>query len=86
MTVRVTIYADSLDDADRAMRAVLQDARTHPQGHGPRQRDGSLWSGMHGEDLTGWHALVWGGPDHWRADCRSQSDEDEQHTAEPHAR
>lgn len=70
--VRVTIYADSLDDAVRALGAVRQEARERPEGRGPRARDGALWSGREDD----WHALVWGGPAHYRVDSRRQDASD----------
>jgi hypothetical protein len=68
--VKITIYADTLADAARALAAVRQESAIRPAGPGHRKRNGSLWSGA-----DDWHVLVWGTPDHWRADCRRQQEE-----------
>jgi hypothetical protein len=73
LVVRVTVYADSLEDAQRALRAIRQHVEKDPTPT-PRKYNGALWSSA--DPAEDWHALVWGTPEHMRADCRRQPKED----------
>lgn len=72
--MKVTIWADNLDDFDRARRILLRDIEQYPDRSKMQdKRNGHLYSSLLRNDS--WRALVWGGPDHYRVDCRSATDE-----------
>lgn len=67
--MKITIYADTVEDADRAFRVLKhQDLPQHRDLARPVRRDCTIWSSVTPGDP--WRAMIWGGPDHWRVDCR----------------
>lgn len=61
--MKLTIQADTLEDARRAVLQIERHALQHPEPR-PRPRDGVIYTAP-----DGWQCLVWGSPDHWRAEC-----------------
>lgn len=73
--MKITIYADTLEDADRAFRLLKQKQDEAREKYHPSKRECVIWSSIvPGDD---WRALIWGDPSHWRVDCRRMGGGDE---------